>query len=229
MTTDAAAPSPTHTRADTRHLITEIIWSRAYNRDHTKVRQAELIADAITHALRREGLITGTSPANAAEIINTYATRFKEPPIRGISHLVAQALVLINLPTVHRDTLRALMPQAKTRATKTTVGMQFNRALRKFSSWRWITRSDDGLIGVEDVEALANWFTIAVDATNDRAATTLDLARAITHLHDTIAAGDADELRRQELMALHRLMQTAPGAITRERGRVRVTPKSNPL
>lgn len=220
-------PMPAGTMTAARQVVTETVWTHAYSRDKTAAGRAEYVASAVVLALRREGLLTGSRVADSDEILDKYASKFGDAPIRGISHLVAQALVLLNLPAVQRDTLRALMPEDGTRAAKKTVGMQFNRALRKFHLWKWIDRGEDGTVTVIDGESLATWFAMAKDPTERRGVATLDIAAAVARLNR--AAEDLDEGRRRELLALQRLMQDAPGAVTNARGHVRVVPKSSPL
>lgn len=216
-------------RADAADVIAEVLWHSVYNRDHSAAGTARNIASRVVLALRREGLITGTHVAVAGEVLDATVARaaqFGEKPARGISHLVAQALVLIDLPVVQRDVIASLMPDKDvTKGTKTTVAMALKRALRQFHKWKWIDRRDDDLIAVLDRESLTQWFEIAEDVTDRRAQTTLNIAKAVATLNAQIAAGDVDELRRQQLHVLQRLMETAPGSVTNERGKVRLVSK----
>lgn len=214
-------------RVDAQDVVTEILWSRLYDRDQGAVVKARHMAAYVVAALKREGLITGSRVADADEVINSTlekAAKFSngEAPRRGVSHLVAEALVLLNLPVVHRDVLVLLMPRVDGRLTTSTVGMQFGRALRKFHNWKWINRGEDGLIAVLDRAALVQWFAIAEDLDDDRAAITLDIVGAVRAMK---AADNTDELRRQELQAVERLMRTVLGATTNERGQVRLLAK----
>lgn len=216
-------------RVDAQELITEVIWSQVYKRDNNAVSRARTVATAIVSALRREGLITGTVAVSSEQVLAAvvnYAGQFGEAPKRGISHLVAEALVLLDLPVVHRDVLQALMPEIDVSHTKSTVAMLFGRAIQKFHRWAWINRTDDGLITVLDRDALTKWFEIAEDVNEKRAATTFDIAKAVRKINADFAAGMTDELRRRELAAIQRLMESAPGAVTNERGTVRIVPKS---
>lgn len=218
------------TRVDATDVIAEVLWSRLFGRDHRAVRKARSTAEDVVVALRREGLITGTQAPDADGILDAvanYAAQFGEAPRRGISHLVAEALVLLDLPTVHRDVIGSLLPDVGTPNVKNTVKMQFSRALRKFHGWKWIDRGADGLITILDRDALVRWFTIAEDTDAYRAATSLNLAGAIQRMKATAESGGIDELRRQELLAMQRLMASAPGAATNERGTVRVVPRAN--
>ena len=222
--TEAEIPAA---RVDAGDVVAEILWSRLYDRDPAAVAKARHIATYVVAALKREGLITGTQVADADGIINATvekAAKFSdgEAPRRGISHLVAEALVLLDLPVVHRDVILLLMPKVDRRLTTSTVGMQFGRALRKFHNWKWINRGEDGLIAVLDRAALVQWFAIAEDADDNHAATTLDIVGAV---HAMKAADSTDELRRRELQAIQRLMQSAPGSTTHGRGQVRLPAK----
>ena len=216
------------TRIDAHQVVAEVLWSQAFNRDKQAVVKANNLAFKVVAALKREGLITGTSQADAEEILKKYGRTHDEPPVRGISHLVAEALVLLSLPLVHRDTVRALMPEAAAKAGKNTINMQFGRALRKFNGWKWIDRRDDGTIAVLNRDALVEWFSAAQDLNDYRAATTLDLVGAAARLKTDLTGGH-DEIRRRELLAIKRLMESAAGAITNERGTVRAVPKSRAL
>ncbi len=219
-------------RSEAADLIAEVVWAQAFNKAPQAVPRARAIGHEVVRQLRREGLITGTKAVDSAEILEAVkrqANERGEAPARGVSHLVAQALVLLNLNVVHQDTISALVPDIDAGPMKNTVQMAFRRALRKFNNWKWINKSDDGLITIVDRNALTTWFTMAEDVNAERAATTLNIARAVSRINAAILAGDTGEVRRRELIAIKRVMESAPGSITNARGSVRAVPRSNPI
>lgn len=166
-------------------------------------------------------------------------------PIRGISHLLALALAAMDLDVLRRSTIRSLLPRYAApkfngtnhvRRPAGVISRSINTAYRMFEEQGWIERITDGellLVRVLDRESLFGWVVHAVDLTTERAAHLLDVAHTVQQLqrervpvdvHGTIA-----EFRRQELLALKRLMEAAPGSLTRERGRVVLVPKGRPL
>src|SRR4051812_4314821 len=80
------------------------------------------------------------------------------PPKRGVSDLVALALVVLDLPAVSRSTVRALVVAQTGCATSRSAGVAsaFRRSLRNFEQAGWIER-DDHSIHVRDRDALCRW------------------------------------------------------------------------
>lgn len=216
-------------RLDAFDVITEILWERLHQRHPTGLAQARELAHRLVRELRRERLIIGiTDLGTTAEILQhakDKAAKEGEAPRRGISHFAAEALVLLNLPTVHRDVIAALMPDIRSSDAKASVQQLFNRAIRKFDNFGWIRRNDNGLIEVVDQNSLAQWFEMAEDANGRRAKTVFDIAKAVNQINARLEAGEADELHRRELHAIQRLMENAPGAVTNARGTVRLVGK----
>lgn len=215
-------------KADVQDVITEVLWKQFYNRDKAGVPKSREAARAIWLALCSEGLVEGQKATSGEDALAAlrHSVTAGRIPFRGTSHHIAQALVLLDLPTVHRHVLEYLLPDVpgSSKDARTTV---VKAACRKFSAWGWIKRDDNGLIAVLDSDALAQWFEIAEEADERRAASTLDVVGAVQRLNKEIRSGNTDELRERELIALQRLMQTAPGSITNERGNVRLVAKPN--
>jgi len=139
------------------------------------------------------------------------------PPKRGISDIVALALVALELDTIHRDTVRALCPidlGSRTRARGSITGTKIADAYRRFERHGWIRR-DGALIHVLDRNGLCTWISKGTDTGIRQSVTLLNILDAI----HGIEATDLDEQRRRELHALQRLMESAS---TRYRG-VRLT------
>ena len=163
------------------------------------------------------------------------------PPRRGIGDLVAVALVVLNLDVIHRSTVRALcpdkmMPRADGSMPKSKVNTQVNRAYRRFEANGW-ARRDGAFVRVHDRAALRSWVEQGVDISDAHAATMLSVEQAAKRINTDLETGAAvsgwdaatarrhAEVRRQELIALQRLMQAAP---TRSPG-VRIVPRGRAL
>ncbi len=237
-TTTETAPSDARksgsvVRTDAFDVVTEVAWDRLYKRHPNGLKRARELAHHIVKELRREQLITGLlNIGSTEEILQSAvdkAAKEGEAPRRGVSHFAAEALVLLNLPTVHRDVVAALMPDIRSSEAKASVQVLFNRAIRKFDNFKWIRRDEDGTLAVLDPGALAQWFNIAEDGDGKRASTPFNIAKAILQLNTRFAAGNADELHRRELHAIQRLMTSAPGSVTNERGAVRVLSQNRVL
>lgn len=163
------------------------------------------------------------------------------PPVRGISDLVAVALVALRLDTVRRSTIRALCPQQglhKETGRPVSIGPYVKSAIHRFEHRGWIKRDGD-FLHVLNRDGLSRWVDQGVDIADERAAVMLSLEAAVDRINTRLDEGravsgwDAEttrrhaEVRRQELIALDRLMKAAPGATAR-RG-VRVVPKGRAL
>lgn len=209
--------------ADAIDLLTVILWKTVRAHPMDTPRQARNIATQAVSQMRSAGLIPGTGSRRSPEaVLEAFAAK-GEKPIRGVSHLIAEILVLIDLDEVHKDTLMSLLPQS----AKATVKVK--PAIRKFDQWGWITRTQEGTIRVLDPEGLTGWFTNADDASEWRAATSLHLAETIELINAGLGTSttDADRsLRHRELLALKRLMESSPVGNTGGRGQVRVVPRS---
>lgn len=165
------------------------------------------------------------------------------PPMRGISDLVAVALVALDLDTVRRSTVRALLPaqgvQRETgESTKMPIRDYMRFALRRFERRQWIRR-DGAFVHVLSRSGLRAWVSQGVDISGDRAATMLAVQEAVRQINADLDSGalvsgwDAAtrrrhaEVRRQELIALQRLMQATPGGTARPG--VRIVPRGRAL
>lgn len=154
-------------------------------------------------------------------------------PQRGVSHLAAMALVVMDLEVVRRHTLGALClaNTVKAAGTKNGPGHAFGRALRNFERARWAVR-EGKFVRVLDVDALFDWVRTGVDVNSERAMSLLNVAQAAKVVAAApIATVPADELeaRERELKALDRLMRNAPGAITNARGTRRLVHRPGSL
>lgn len=158
-----------------------------------------------------------------------------EQNLRGISHLIALALTVMEIDVVRRTTIRALLPEGARKPGQSFNGITiaYQRAIRRFETAGWITRIGTDLIGVNDPESLFGWVVNSQDVTPERAMTMLRIGVAAkAAAEETAPVNETEhmaEVRRQELLALTRLMQRAPGSVTNTRGRVRVVPKSSAL
>lgn len=137
------------------------------------------------------------------------------PPKRGVSDLVALALVVMGLPAVSRSTVRALVVAQTGCATSRSAGVAsaFRRALRNFEQAGWVER-DDHSIRVLDRAALCQWIEQGVDADPEHARGLLQIAAAVAELK----AGCPDAAHGRELAALERLMQCPPSGTPGRRG-----------
>jgi hypothetical protein len=148
------------------------------------------------------------------------------PPTRGVSDLVAVALIALNLDTVQRSTIRALCPKQDGGRHGDPISAAFRRALRKFEHFGWINR-EGALIHVQDREAMCAWVALGVDVTDERAATLLAVREAVRQINDAEAVHQHAEVRRRELIALQRLMQAIPAGTARPG--VRIVPRGRAL
>jgi hypothetical protein len=137
------------------------------------------------------------------------------PPQRGVSDLVALALVVLGLDRVSRSTVRALVIAQTGRSTSHTSGVAsaFRRALRNFEQAGWVER-DDHSIHVRDRDALCQWVEQGVDVDPEHARGLLQIAAAVRELK----ASCPNAGRRAELVALERLMQCPPSGQPGRRG-----------
>jgi hypothetical protein len=152
-------------------------------------------------------------------------------PIRGISDLVALALAVLELSIVRRSTVRLLCPDGE------RVSKAFGRALRTFEQAGYIQRENEYL-RVLNRGGLLSWIQEARDLTPQRARSLLNVQAAVSRLNaETINADPAKsaltpstaEIRRQELIALSRLMEAGPGSSSTGKGAVRIVPRSRSL
>lgn len=167
------------------------------------------------------------------------------PPRRGISDLVATALIALDLSTVRRATIRALCPnrgihRETGQPTRNTITGQVNRALKRFEKNQWIRR-EGPFIHILNRDGLKSWIDQGVDLTDERAAKMLAVAEAVAQINTDLDTGAAvsgwdaalarrhAEVRRRELLALQRLMQSAPGSAPSGRGTVRLVHKASTL
>lgn len=166
-----------------------------------------------------------------------------KPPTRGISDLVAVALIALDLDVVRRHTIRLLLPEGErvpspSGGTRNQVRDALNRAWRRFEHIGWITRDGD-FIRIHDRDGLRSWIEQGVDLDDERAATMLEVQSAVAEINARLDEGtavsgwDAEtarrhaEVRRQELIALDRLMRAIPGGTARPG--VRITPRGRAL
>lgn len=167
------------------------------------------------------------------------------PPRRGIGDLVAVALIALDLETVRRSTVRALLPSQTFHhetgePTSNRIGQFINRALRRFERNDWISR--DGLfIHVHNRDGLRSWVDQGVDLTDERAARMLNVREAVEQINARLEDGSATsgwdaetarqyaEARRRELIAIQRLMRAAPNASGPGRTGVRIVPAARVL
>ncbi|MGI5162745.1 hypothetical protein ACQEU3_47065 [Spirillospora sp. CA-253888] len=188
---------------------------------------ADITRNCLDQKSRQESVVRGDFPDG--------------PGRRGISDLVALALVTLDLDTVRRSTIRALCPQQPApmtdgRIPKQTISTAINRACRRFELKGWISR-DDAFVRVHDRDALRSWIEQGIDVSDERAASLLTVGRAVEQINARLGEGTAvsgwnaetarrhAEVRRQELIVLQRLMQAAP---TRQAS-VRVVPRGRAL
>lgn len=222
-------PLPTEMRAaaaDAVEVLTLWLFQEVRLSPPTTKRKARFLAQRAVALLRDEDLIPGTGARVSAEARIDSLARNGMKPIRGISHLVAEAIVLLDLDEVHRDTIYSLLPDRKESKE------QANKAIRKFDQWGWIHRTQEGTIRVLDADGLTNWFTAAEDSSDAHARTVFNVAAAIQLTNAATEASDSvsdRDLRRRELLAMRRLMETAPGSVTNARGTVRIVPKAATL
>lgn len=113
-----------------------------------------------------------------------------EPGKRGISHLVAEALLLLDLDVVLRSTIAALMPKPNDRAARRSAKCSFRTALKRFESYGWIMR-DDPYIRVVMRAGLRDWASRGVDVCPERAQASLDIVSAAKEINDALQAGRA--------------------------------------
>lgn len=158
------------------------------------------------------------------------------PPRRGVGDLVGLALVALDLDTVRRSTIRALcpakpLPLPDGRLPKGSIPNAINRAYRRYEANGWVTR-DGAFVHVHDRQGLRRWIDQGVDSTDERAAAMLALGTAVEQINarldegSAVSAWDAEtarrhaEVRRQELIALTRLMKSIPGGTARPGTRI---------
>ncbi len=153
---------------------------------------------------------------------------------RGVRHLVAIALVLLDLDVVRYATLRDLLPRGERR--KSGGGVDFNVVSKKFSSALRVferagyLRRLDGHVEVINRDGLRVVAGDGDDVTDGRAAFELELAATCarlvraSELAARSAEPDPDRAQRElELAAIDRLMRQGPGAVGRPG--VRIVPR----
>lgn len=167
----------------------------------------------------------------------------ERPPLRGISDLVAVALIALNLDTVRRTTIRNLCPaqgahRETGQPTKLPIRQYVSNAIWKLER-RGGVRRDGLFVHVLDRDALRSWIDQGVDLTDERAAEMLNVEEAARKINARLDEGTAvsgwdaetarrhTEVRRQELLALDRLIRAMPGGTARPG--VRIVPRGRAL
>jgi hypothetical protein len=157
--------------------------------------------------------------------------------MRGIGDLAAIALIALDLDVVRRSTISALLPRGDGKKNR-QIGGALRRAWRRFEHLGWASRDGD-FIRVHDRNGLRCWIDQGADATPERAASLLSVEAAVRVINARLEEGTAvsgwdaatarrhDEVRRQELIALDRLMQAVPAGTARPG--VRVVPRGRAL